>query len=645
MKVYPAEGQMQLLDDLPGRSGKGRKIKFVDEKVILKPNYVYVQTTEQIEMLAAEIQLNDVIVADIESRDTDWMRSKAVALNIYTPSNGKAYFIPNRMVHAVRNFDDGDMLHYFSEAMSDPAVGKIGHNFKFDMHFMRETWGIEVVGVHHDTQIASILLNENEAHDLEALCAKYLKTPHWKQSHGRPFDTWPIPQAVMYGCRDAENTWFLYKFQNDHLKRLPKLWALNYDIETPVIEITYKMEKQGVHFDNEYNLAVLQPTLTENINQFRGLIHAKTGTDVNIDSPDQLSKALFDMLEMPKIDEYHTNEPVLTELVRRGYPLAQHVLNYRKWETIRSMFGNKLPDHVINGCIYCTFNTMGTVTGRMSCKNPNLQQLPKRIGPIVRRAIIPSPGCVFVSMDYNQMELRMLAHFSGDPGLLKAYDEGQDIHTAVMCGVLGISYEDYERDPNKPEYQAARVKAKTVNFGVLYGMGPSKLAARLSILLFEAKDFIAKYFARYPGIRRFKNQCARHAYDQGYVETVLGRKRRLPDAKSPNSIKSSAADREAVNAPIQGSVADMVKLTMIKHNKYIVGERLPYKLLLNIHDEIIYEVPKAWLQKNLDTLDNLKRIMENVVPLKVKIVVNLDILERWGDKIILDEEELDAEVV
>jgi DNA polymerase-1 len=644
-----APNQIELISDLPEHSNKRTNIHEIrarDKNTAIPPNYVYVETPAQLQECADALARSERFSLDTETRGLKWWSKKAVSLNVYAPSNGKAYFIPNRMQHSWRNFTDDEIQSTFEDIFASEDIGKIGHNFKHDLHFVRETWNMEIARFDFDTLIASIVLNENEDHDLESLCAKYLKAPKWKIAHQAAFELWPIRIATLYACRDAEMTYKLYEFQQSKLtkEKLKKLYSLQYEIEMPVVRIAVNMERRGVGWDDEYYETVMKPTIHNEAESAAKRVLALTGP-INLDAPAQVASAFYDMLGLPRPFESNTvNEEALTTLKKQGYAVAGDMLEYRKYSTIRKMFVNKLPTFVVNGRIHCTFNTIGADTGRMSAKSPNLMQLPKRIGPVIRRGIIPSPGYVFVAQDFGQMELRMLAHFSEDPGLIEAFKSGKDIHTAVMCGMLGVSYEEYQANPDKPEFVAKRVLAKTVNFGVLYGMGPSKLAWKTGITIEAAKAFIKQYFETYPGIKRFIDRMKVDAYRNGYVETLMGRKRRLPDIRSTDKMIAAMAERLAVNAPIQGSVADLAKMTMLEHDRIITEERWPYELLLQIHDEVIYEVPLDWLQHHQSSLDVLKTSMANIYPLLVPIEVSQEILTRWGDKTILESDIEDEEL-
>ncbi len=643
--------QIALISDLPEHGGKTKTIRTIrelDKSIVVAPNFLLAQHDRHIAECIEAIRESGITAVDTETRGKKWFLQdkKAVALNIYTPSNNKAYLIPCRMQHATRNFTDDEINEAFYDVMTDSAIRKIGHNFKYDIHWMRETWNIDIEGFFFDTMIASIVLNENESHSLDDLCISYLGARPWKQPMDAPFEIWPMRIATQYACKDAEMTYKLYEFQNRYLNKpkYAKLKALFEDMEMPTVYKASDMERRGVCFDMEYHETEVVPFIETEAAKAKAKVLHVTG-DINLNAPAQVASAFFDMLGMPRIEENHVNEAALSTLKKQGYEVAGDLLDYRKYSTIDKMFVKKLPLHVVNGKIHCTFNTMGAETGRMSCKEPNLQQLPKRIGPVIRRSIVPSPGCVFVTMDYQQMELRLLAHFSEDPQLIQAFFDGKDIHTAVMCGMLGVSYEEYEANKDRPDLVAKRVLAKTVNFGVLYGMGPTKLAWKTGVTMDEAKDFIAQYFATYPGVKRFIDNTKTFVGRNGFVETISGRKRRLPDALSPDKAINSMAEREAVNSIIQGSAADFTKRAGLEQAALIEANRWPYQLLLQIHDELLYEVQRDWLQHNQKTLTILSDAMANVYKLRVPIIVSQEVLSRWGDKTVLEDDDSEDDLV
>jgi DNA polymerase-1 len=645
-QVKPLEGQVELISDLPDHAKSSRKkavsnLHEADRFVVVSPHIVYVQRNEDLRECVRAIWNSGTATIDTETRGLKWFQGKkAVSLNIYTPNNGRAYFIPVRMVHAVRNFTDAEIQQYFEEVFADSDIRFIGHNFTFDRHFMRETFNIEVKNFWHDTMLASRILDENVPHTLDDLCTRYLHAKSWKRSHDAAFEIWPIKVATQYAGMDATWTWKLYEFQRKHLRRLPKLEELFYTWEMPTARKAYQMEHTGICYDQKYHEEEMKPYITHMAENARAAVYEHTGK-INLEQPAEIANALFEMLGLPRINENHVDEAVLSEL-KKQHEVCGSILEYRKYSTLNKMFVSKLLTHVTNGRIHGTFNTLGAKTGRMSMNEPNLQQLPKRVGPTVRRAIVPSPGCVFVTMDYSQIELRMLAHFSGEPVLIDAFASGKDIHAAVMCSMLGVSEEEYKANPDKPEFVAKRVLAKTVNFGVLYGMGQTKLAWKTGVSKEEAQHFIDQYFEQLPFVDKWIKSMKVQAYKHGFVETILGRKRRLPDAQSIDRMKSSMAEREAVNSPIQGSVADLMKMAALKHEQIIIKNSWPYDLLLQIHDELLYEIPEDWLLHNHHSLDVLQHEMAHVYPLRLPVEVNVEVLSRWGDKTELEWEEDEA---
>jgi DNA polymerase-1 len=636
--MQPAANQLALLDDLPEHTAAKKTgyslLRERDNLIALPPRYVMVQTDEQLADCVEQIQTSGIIAVDTEHRSkNNWLAKKAVALSIYTPSNKKSYFIPNRMQQAYRNFSDDEIQEALQDVFYDTNIRKVGHNFKGDIHFLRETYNLFVRGFYHDTLTASVVLNENEPHDLEALSVKYLKSGSWKLPFTTPAEVWPIKLATFYACKDAEMTYKLYEFQRSHLDKpqLQRLARLLYDLEMPVLDIVGDMEKRGVGWDEAYYESTMKPTIRNEREAAAQRIYEHTGP-INLEAPQQVATALFDTLGLPRINEDHTDKKVLEPLARQGYTIASDILDYRQYATIDKMFVTQLPNYVVNGRIHCTFNTIGAETGRMSAQDPNLMQIPKRIGPIIRRGFIPSPGKVLVAFDFNQAELRMLAHFSGDPTLIAAFAAGQDAHTAVMCGMLHIDYAAYEANPDLPLYVAARVKAKAVNFGTLYGQGASALAEALGIPLEEATEFIRAYYRKHPLVKKFIDKTHADCFDCGYVETIMGRKRRLPGIRSKDRMVSSGCERESVNAKIQGSVADLAKKAMIDHRDLLARERWPFDALLQIHDELIYEVERVWLMKNMYALNEMNRVMSETFPLRVPMLVKHEVLTRWGDK-------------
>ena len=456
--------------------------------------------------------------------------------------------------------------------------------------------------------------------------------------------------AQIYLGSDCESTLQLFRFQSEALLKHPRLENLLYNVEMPHVYELIRMEQHGICWDQTYFDETMKPAVEQHKADAEKKALDLMGP-INLDSPAQVAAVLFDALHLPQISERSVDKRVLANL-KGKHPAIDALEEYRQYATLNKMFITQLPDFVVNGKIHPSFNPIGAATGRLACRRPNLQQLPKRVGPLVRRGFVPSPGHVLVTFDYSQIELRILAHLSQDEGMIEAFNSGVDFHSMTAHKMFGISLEALEADKDMPE----RITAKNVNFGIPYGIGAQKLVDTVNLQLHQmgiydkdltrnqGQDAIDAYFEAYAGVKRYINRQKALYAKQGWVETILGRKRRLYMAhESGNEQVYSSGQRQAVNAPIQGSSADMIKVACVKLAQYIREQHWPYALLLSIHDELVMEVPKDWFLKNRETLDTLKNIMANAVPLIVPIKVSADVLDRWGDKMVEDEpEELEA---
>lgn len=640
MKISPGPNALALFDDLPSHLGDVsvlRDLKAREATEIVENSFTFVQTDRELEAAMDLVREHGTMSFDTETNGLTWA-NRAVAFSFAT--NDRAWLVPTRMVHARRNFDADEVKGLVYDVYADQSIKKVAHSAKFDMHMMLNTYGVDVAGLIHDTQTAQWVLNENEPHDLETICETWLGARSWKIKQDGNFGLWPIKVATNYACRDAKWTYKLWEFQKSELAQRPKLWSLMYDLELPVVERTFEKEQVGIRWDETYYNEVLHPHVIGTLNAADDECRKVMG-DINFNSPEQVSRVLFDGLGLPQINGRSTDKSVLVEL-RKHHPVIQHFEVRRTYSTMKKMFLDQLPSFVELGRIHPSASTIGTVTGRETYSHPNLQQMPKKIGPLFRRAFIPTEGYVFVSMDYSQIELRLLAHMSQDEVMIEAFKSGEDFHSVTCNQMFGISMEALRKDKDMME----RIIAKSINFGVLYGVGAAHLAEMINALLPEdkkitieqAQEFIDKWFSAFPRVHDWTEEKKFEAVRDGFVETIFGRKRRLPGARHPDGKISSAAKRQAVNSPLQGSAADMVKKAELDLDALIAAESWPYRQLLQIHDELLLEVPKAWLSRNLGTLDVLKNTMANAYPLIVPVVVSLDCLARWGDKVIVDEE-------
>lgn len=655
-----AETNLQLLADMPAHSKKPnatvrrQRLELEDRatRIELDPTVVYVQTIDELETAALAASLSNEISLDVETRTKRWKTGDVVSVQLYTPSNRKAYYIPVRMQHADRNFTDAEIHQYLRCPLEDESLAKIGHNLKYDNQFILKSFDIDVANYHYDTFIAARILNENEDHDLESLCVRYLKARRWKISHsGLPNELWPIKVAIDYGTKDVIWEHRLWKWQLKHLKKpqYRKLYSLCYDVEFPNVNVAQTMERSGIGFDVPYFNDVVLPTLEANIAETRQKVYEAAGFEFDLadmqDKPHEIARILFDVLKIPRVDENHVDAYALTQLKNAGFVVAGAILDNRRWTKVKSMFGT-LPKWVYNGRIYPTMNTVGAKrTGRWTMDSPNLQQIPKKIGPLFRRAFVPTPGCVFVTLDYSQGELRVMAHLANDENMIAAFQSGMDFHAAVLCKVFGVEPAYYEAHKEDVDLVEKRTLTKNINFGTMYGMKEYTLSIRINKSKEEARVFQQQWFGQFPGVRRYCVAQPRFAYEHGYVETILGRKRRLwPDARSTDKKIAATADRQSINAPIQGSVADLVKMSMNRHMEMIKANGWQYVPLLNEHDEILYEVPQDWIERNGSTAQELKNMMENIYPLRCPLEVSMETLTRWGDKTVLDYDDVQEDL-
>lgn len=472
-----------------------------------------------------------------------------------------------------------------------------GHDLKRDLHFLKNH-GMNPSPLSFDTMIASYLLTpEKNNHSLE-----HLSLEHFGKT--------------LTGSSPSEKTDFIFRLKNLFASQLGDLLPLFYDIELPLTAVLFKMEENGIYLDVPL-LQSMSSFLKEQIEKVSKEIHEMAGEVFNIHSPKQLAVILFEKMNLPS-KKKNTSADVLLELT---HPIAKAVLRYRTLEKLCSTYIDTLPTQVnaTTHRIHCTFNQTVTATGRLSCQDPNLQNIPVRTpeGRKIREAFKPElPGWVFLGADYSQVELRLLAHFSEDPTLIKAFKNKEDVHAACAATIFDVPLHAVTND--------MRFKAKAVNFGIIYGQGSYGLSQELGIDVADAKLFIKKYFDLYPKVHAYLEKNKEDARRLGYASTLLGRRRPIPDINSSNAFIRAQAERYAVNTPLQGSQADLIKLAMIKINQNLTKG----KMILQIHDELIFEIPQSEI---IATESLVVNIMETIYPFKVPLTVNVSIGKNWGE--------------
>ena len=589
--------------------------------------YELISTKVQRANLISQLFLQKSVCFDTETTGVDVFTAELVGLS-FCYEEGKAYY-----VHLPEDKTEcREVLREFKVFFTNTGIEKIGQNIKFDI-LMLAMYDIPVGGPLFDTMIAHYLLQPDLRHGMDYLAEIYLnyKTIHFEEMIGGKGKNQPSIRTVNiellkdYAAEDADITFRLKQILGNEL-RVNQLDSLFYDMEMPLIRVLATMERNGVRIDS-YALKQSSVVLTEEMLLLEKEIHALAGYDFNVSSPAQVGEILFDRLHLDskarktKTGQYSTSEDILEKL-RSKHPIVDMILDYRGLKKLLSTYIDALPT-LINagtGKVHTSFNQTVAATGRLSSTNPNLQNIPIRDarGKEIRKAFIPDEGEIFLSADYSQIELRIMAHLSEDPMMVEAFQSGLDIHTATAAKIYKLPLEEVNSD--------MRRKAKTANFGIIYGISTFGLAERLNIPRSEAKALIDGYFETYPGIRAYMDRAIQQAKEKGYVETIFGRKRYLSDINSHNSVVRGYAERNAINAPIQGSAADIIKVAMIKIQQQLESRGLKTKMTLQVHDELNFTVPPA-------ELDEIKQLvveeMERAIVLKVDLIAECGIGTNW----------------
>ncbi|MDI6801459.1 MAG: DNA polymerase I [Thermodesulfovibrionales bacterium] len=539
---------------------------------------------------------------------------------------GRAYYVPIRHSHRA---NVPEAIAILKKVLEDEAIPKIGHNLKYDILIMRKE-GVHVKGILYNTMLASYLLNPNKPdHSLESVGLEYLlhkKRPFTEVLGKRhSFSDVPIDEATQYAAEDAalamELKDILFKKLKD--QGLDKLY---FEIEMPLIYVLADMEEAGIKI-NKNKLEDLSKELDRELGGIESRIYTIAGESFNINSPQQLQKILFEKIGLKPLKKtktgYSTGMDVLEELAKT-HELPMEILNYRTLYKLKTTYADALPK-LINkrtGRIHTSFNQTVTATGRLSSSEPNLQNIPIRgeWGIRIREVFIAADGCALLSADYSQIELRILAHMSNDEGLIDAFKKDMDIHSKTASEIFGI--------PENAVTGDMRRVAKTVNFGVVYGISPFGLSEALNISPKEAADFINRYFDKHAGVRNYMNSTIEAAKESAYVATLMGRKRPIPEINSANANIRQQAERLAINTPVQGTAADLIKIAMINIHKRLKDTNLKTKMTLQIHDELLFEVP----EEEIDAVKEIvKHEMEHALSLKVPLKVEIGWGRNWAE--------------
>jgi len=579
-----------------------------------------------------DIRAAELVAFKVYAAQSEPLQAEIVGL-AFAVAPGRACYVPlaHRFAGAPDQLDRGEVLAAIATWLADASRRKIGENVKFDEHALANH-GLALGGVGHDAEIESYVLESHKPHDVDSLALRHLDIGMLKLDEvtGRgakriTFGEVAVERATEYAAANADVILRLHEHLYPQIAGDDKLTRIYQTIELPVRDVLFRMERTGVLIDGA-RLAEHGRTLGERVATLEQQAFAEAGSPFNLGSPRQLCEILFDRMKLPVVKRTATGQPstdeeVLQELAA-NYPLPKLILEHRALSKLKSTYTDKLPQMVNGqtGRVHTTFSQTTAVTGRLASLEPNLQNIPVRTaeGRRIREAFVAPPGHVLMSADYSQIELRIMAHLSEDPALLRAFREGADIHRATAAEVFGIAPADVT--PQQRSY------IKAVNFGLIYGMSAFGLAAQLNIERSAAAQFIDKYFTRYPGVAAYMQRTREVARSQGYVETVFGRRLWLPDIRAASGPRRSAAERAAINAPMQGTAADLVKLAMIEVQRWIDRERIGTRLVLQVHDELVLEVPEAELPRVERELPGL---MAGVGQLSVPLVVDVGHGSNW----------------
>ncbi|MCG6976852.1 MAG: DNA polymerase I, partial [Acidiferrobacterales bacterium] len=597
--------------------------------------YEAVLTMKALDAWIARLKKAKLFAFDTETTSLNVLDAEIVGV-CFTDKIGKGAYVP--LAHdypgAPDQLDRDEVLEILKPLLEDPKQEKVGQNLKYDAEVLAN-YDIDLQGIRFDTMLESYVLDSTASrHDMDSLALKYLghKTIKYEEVAGKgkgqiTFNDVALEQAVPYAAEDADITLRLHEELWPRLQKIPSLEKLFNEIEMPLVKVLVRMERTGVKIDAAM-LRKQSQQLAKRILEIEALAHKAAGQPFNLGSPKQIQEVLYDKLELPVLKKTpkgapSTAEEVLQELAL-DYELPELILEWRGLSKLRSTYTDKLPE-MINprtGRVHTSYHQAVAATGRFSSSDPNLQNIPVRSaeGRRIRQAFVPEKGNVMMSADYSQIELRIMAHLSKDKGLQKAFSEGADIHRATAAEVFGAAPDDVTSEQRR--------NAKAINFGLIYGMSAFGLARQLKIDRGAAQEYIDLYFSRYPGVKEYMDSTRANAHDQGYVETLFGRRLYLPDINASNHNRRQYAERTAINAPMQGTAADLIKLAMLAVDKWIQKDASEIKMIMQVHDELVFEIPKKLVG---DAEKQVRKLMTGVARLDVPLLVDVGTGKNWDE--------------
>ncbi|AAU91347.1 DNA polymerase I [Methylococcus capsulatus str. Bath] len=574
-----------------------------------------------------KLEAAELFAFDTETSSLDYMRAEVIGLS-FAVEPGAAAYVP--LAHdypgAPPQLDRAMVLERLRPLLEDPGKAKLGQHLKYDANVLLNH-GIMLRGIRHDTMLESYVLNSTATrHDMDSLAERYLdrKTLHYEDVAGKgakqiPFARVSVEDACRYAAEDADVTLCLHRALWPRLESIPSLRAVYETIEIPLVPVLSRIERAGVLVD-VYKLAEQSRELERRMAEVEAEARAVAGETFNLGSPKQIQTILYDKLGLPVIKKTPTGQPSTDESVLQDlaetFELPRLILEYRSLSKLKSTYTDKLPHQVnpVSGRVHTSYHQAVAATGRLSSSDPNLQNIPVRTeeGRRIRQAFVAPPGHKLLAADYSQIELRIMAHLSGDANLLAAFAEDADVHRATAAEVFGVALEEVT--------SSQRRSAKAINFGLIYGMSAFGLAKQLGIQQKLAQGYIDLYFARYPGVRAYMDRTRESARELGYVETLFGRRLHVPDIQSRNGQRRQYAERTAINAPMQGTAADIIKRAMIALDAWIESSGAPLRMIMQVHDELVFEVAEDFVSEATATVrEHMSRAAELAVPLMVDI--------------------------
>ncbi len=643
-RLVPREPDREALRELFGRLEARRLLAALDQEEAgdgeaADPppagDYQILLDQGAVERWLERLREAELFAFDTETTSLDYMRAEVVGVS-FAVRAGEAAYLPlaHHYPGAPEQVDRAWALERLRPLLEDPERPKLGQNLKYDMNVLARH-GIAMRGIAYDTMLESYVLDSTATrHDMDSLARKYLNrdTIKYEQVAGKgakqlSFDQVPLEQAAPYAAEDADVTLQLHQELWPKLDSEPSLRKLFQEIEMPLVPVLSRMERTGVKIDSDM-LARQSRELSERLHALEQQAYELAGRPFNLGSPKQIGEIFFGELGLPVIAKTpkgapSTSEAVLQELADRGFELPALILEHRGLSKLKSTYTDKLPQMVDpeTGRVHTSYHQAVAATGRLSSSDPNLQNIPVRTeeGRRIRQAFVAEPGYRILAADYSQIELRIMAHLSGDEGLLGAFAAGLDIHRATAAEVFGA-------DSPEAVTPEQRRSAKAINFGLIYGMSAFGLARQLGIERAAAQEYVERYFERYPGVKAFMDSIREQARERGYVETLFGRRLYLPEIKARNGQRRAAAERTAINAPMQGTAADIIKRAMLAVDDWMERDRPPLRMIMQVHDELVFEVERDAVEA---AGGRIRSLMESAAELRVPLVVDVGVGDNW----------------